>query len=90
MPIWAFAGGRDSAVRTKHFFAGLNELERLGHPDVRFTIHEDMGHDVWKRVYGGRDIYDWLLRHRRDDRVAAATAPERSQGRSAHHEGGEE
>jgi predicted esterase len=65
MPIWTFAGGRDGTVRTKHFFVGVNELEKLGHPDARFTIHEDMGHDVWKRVYGGQDIYDWLLLHRR-------------------------
>jgi predicted peptidase len=67
MPIWTFAGGRDGAVQTRHFFAGLNELESLGHPDVRFTIHEDMGHDVWKRVYGGQDIYDWLLSHKQND-----------------------
>jgi predicted peptidase len=64
MPVWVFAGGRDPAVRVKHFFAGLNELERLGHDAVRFTIHEDMGHDAWRRVYGGRDLYDWLLSHR--------------------------
>ena len=63
MPLWVFAGGRDPAVRTKHFFAGLNELERLGHESVRFTIHEDGGHDVWKRIYGGQDLYDWLLSH---------------------------
>ena len=61
MPIWAFAGGRDPAVPAKYFFAGFNELERLGHTDVRLTVHEDTGHDVWKRIYGGGDLYDWLL-----------------------------
>ena len=67
MPLWVFAGGRDTAVRTKHFFAGLNELERLGHDSVRFTIHEDRGHDVWKRIYGGQDLYDWLLSYSLSD-----------------------
>ena len=67
MPMWVFAGGRDGAVLTKHFFPGLNKLEERGHPDVRFPIHEDMNHDVWERVYGGQDLYDWFLRHRRDD-----------------------
>jgi predicted peptidase len=67
MPIWVFAGGRDPAVRAKYFYAGLNELERLGHDRVRFTVHEDRGHDVWKRVYGGQDLYDWLLSHRLGD-----------------------
>ena len=65
MPVWVFAGGRDPAVPVKYFYTGLNELERLGHDEVRFTIHEDGGHDVWKRVYAGRDLYDWLLSHRR-------------------------
>ncbi|MEO9965925.1 MAG: prolyl oligopeptidase family serine peptidase [Reichenbachiella sp.] len=60
MPIWCFAGGRDQAVPVKYFYPGLNELERLGHK-VRFTIESDMGHDTWKRVYEGEDIYNWFL-----------------------------
>lgn len=63
-PVWAFAGGRDTAVRAEYFYKGLNRLEELGHRDVRFTIHEDRGHDVWRRVYAGQDLYDWLLSHR--------------------------
>ena len=63
MPIWVFAGGRDKAVEVEYFYSGLNELERLGHREVRFTIHEDAGHDAWKRIYAGRDLYDWLLTH---------------------------
>jgi predicted peptidase len=64
MPVWTFAGGRDPVVRVKHFFPGLNKLEELGHDDVRFTVHEDRGHDVWRRIYAGQDLYDWLLSKR--------------------------
>jgi predicted peptidase len=67
LPIWVFAGGRDDAVPVKYFYAGLNELETLGHEEVQFTIHEDGGHDIWRRVYGGQDLYDWLLSQRRGD-----------------------
>ncbi len=67
MPVWVFAGGRDPVVQVKHFFPGLKKLERLGHEDVRFTVHEDRGHDVWRRVYAGRDLYDWLLSHRLEE-----------------------
>jgi len=67
IPVWAFAGGRDSAVNIKYFYAGLNELEKLGHHDVRFTVHEDKGHDAWTRVYSGDDLYQWLLSHSLDD-----------------------
>lgn len=63
IPVWAFAGGRDNVVQTRFFYEGMNKLEELGHKDIRFTIHADMGHDTWLRVYGGNDIYDWLLEH---------------------------
>lgn len=61
LPVWAFAGGRDLVVQKKYFFKAMNELERLGDKNIRFTIHEDMGHDTWKRVYAGDDLYNWFL-----------------------------
>jgi len=63
LPVWVFAGGRDNAVNIKYFYAGLNQLEKLGHDNVRFTVHEDKGHDAWTRVYSGDDLYQWLLSH---------------------------
>jgi len=63
IPVWAFASGRDYGVKVEYFFKGLNKLEELGDPEVLFTIHEDMGHDTWKRVYAGEDIYNWFLKH---------------------------
>ncbi|MDH4297700.1 MAG: prolyl oligopeptidase family serine peptidase [Cyclobacteriaceae bacterium] len=59
--VWAFAGGKDNGARKEYFYAGMNRLQELGDSSVRFTVHEDMGHDVWTRVYGGNDIYDWFL-----------------------------
>ncbi|MEQ8524083.1 prolyl oligopeptidase family serine peptidase [Gracilimonas sp.] len=66
IPVWAFAGGRDPVVRAKHFYPGLNKLEELGHQQVRFTNHEDLGHDTWKRVYRSDDLYTWLLSQKLD------------------------
>ncbi|MFY0628296.1 MAG: prolyl oligopeptidase family serine peptidase [Reichenbachiella sp.] len=66
MPIWCFAGGRDGAVNVQYFYRGMNRLEELGHKNVRFTVEEDMGHDVWKRVYAGEDIYNWFLKHKKE------------------------
>lgn len=66
IPVWAFAGGRDPVVRAKHFYPGLNKLEELGHKQVRFTNHEDLGHDTWKRVYRSDDLYTWLLSQKLD------------------------
>jgi predicted peptidase len=72
LPVWCFAGGRDSSVRVKNFYAGLNRLEALGAPELRFTIEEDMGHDVWARVYAGQDVYAWMLAHSKAPSVATA------------------
>lgn len=63
IPLWVFAGGRDDVVPVKHFYAGLNKLEALGHKSLRFTVHEDMGHDAWTRVYASDDLYKWMLEH---------------------------
>jgi len=66
LPIWQFAGGKDSAVNIQYFYAGLNVLEKQGHNNVRFTVHEDKGHDAWTRVYSADDLYHWLLKHERN------------------------
>jgi predicted peptidase len=63
LPMWVFAGGRDQTESVKYFYPLLNKLEELGHPDVRFTIEADMGHDTWIRVYASQDLYTWLLAH---------------------------
>ena len=63
LPLWVFSGGRDPVVQKRFFIPGINRLEELGHTSLRYTIHEEMGHDVWKRVYGGNDLYSWLLEH---------------------------
>lgn len=62
LPIWVFAAGLDTSVDWANFYQGLNHLKELGHNDVRFTIHQDLGHDAWKRIYEGEDIFNWLLK----------------------------
>jgi predicted peptidase len=75
LPLWQFAGGRDPAVPLRFFFVLLDRLEALGHPAVRFTIHEDLGHFTWVRVYGGQDLYDWFLANRRVESAHLTGAP---------------
>ncbi len=65
LPVWQFAGGRDSSINIQYFYAGINQLEKLGHDNVRFTVHEEKGHDTWTRVYASDDLYQWLLSHQR-------------------------
>ena len=65
LPVWCFAGGLDPVVETRYFYAAFNRLEALGHPDARLTNHEELGHFAWVRVYGGEDLYAWMLAHSR-------------------------
>lgn len=65
MPIWMFQGGRDLVVKPEWVYDLANALDRAGHRSVRFTVHEDLGHDCWTRVYGGQDLYSWLLEQHR-------------------------
>jgi len=61
LPVWCFSGGRDPVVKPKYFYAVFEKLEALGHRSARLTCHEDLGHFTWTRVYGGNDLYDWML-----------------------------
>lgn len=61
LPLWVFAGGRDPVVPLRFFYPALNKLEALGHPEVRFTVYEDLGHLTWIRVFEGQDVYSWML-----------------------------
>lgn len=63
LPLWVFAGGRDTVIDLKYFYPGLNKIEKLGHKSIRFTIHADMAHDAWTRVYADEALYDWMLKH---------------------------
>ncbi|MPY87582.1 MAG: prolyl oligopeptidase family serine peptidase [Luteitalea sp.] len=66
LPLWIFHGGRDTVVQPWRSLEMAVALEAAGHPDVRLTVHEDLGHNVWTRVYEGQDLYSWFLKHRRE------------------------
>lgn len=64
-PIWCVVGGRDEVVKSEYFYPGMNALEAAGHKNFRFSTEEDLGHDTWKRVYAGEDIYNWMLKQKK-------------------------
>ena len=63
MPIWIFQGGRDDVIQPQWIYPMANSLEEAGLKTVRLTIHEDLGHNAWTRVYAGEDLYNWFLSH---------------------------
>jgi len=66
MPIWCFSGCADNIILTKDFYPGLRKITTLGYADFKFTTVPNAGHDVWKKVFAGDDLYEWLLKQTRD------------------------
>lgn len=60
-PIWIFHGGRDRLLSPIDSLKMANALLAKGHRATRFTVHHDLDHDAWIRVYEGEDLYAWLL-----------------------------
>ena len=61
MPIWAFHGTDDDAVLPSNSIDMINALRRCGRgDDVRFTLKEHVGHNVWEYAYR-QELLDWLL-----------------------------
>lgn len=69
LPLWILTGGRDSTVKPEWVIQTAREIEGAGHPEVRMTVHEDLGHNVWTRVYEGWDLYHWMLAQRRNAKM---------------------
>ena len=68
LPLWMIGGGKDTVVKPHWLYEMARALEAAEHPALRFTVHEDMDHDAWKRVYEGEDLFNWFLRYSSDVR----------------------
>lgn len=64
MPVWAFHGELDDAVKVDLTRGMVDELKRIGgHP--KYTEYPGVGHNCWDRAYSTTDLYRWLLKQRR-------------------------
>jgi len=66
LPIWAFHGAKDSVVpvsRTTDLVDAIRE--HGGKP--KLTIYPEAGHDSWTMTYNNPALYDWLLKHKKED-----------------------
>ena len=64
--IWAFHGGKDPVVPVAESQRMVDAVKKAGVRDVKLTIHPEAGHDSWTQTYNNPELYDWLLRHRRE------------------------
>jgi predicted peptidase len=68
MPVWAFHGGKDPVVPVKRSQDLVDALKRANNEDVKLTIYPNALHDSWTATYDNPEIYEWLLKHKRQEK----------------------
>lgn len=67
MPIWAFHGKLDDTVYVEESVKMTDWVRRYG-GDPRLTIYPENGHNAWSDTYGNKEVFNWLLQHRKEAR----------------------
>ncbi|WP_020473233.1 carboxylesterase family protein [Zavarzinella formosa] len=65
MPIWAFHGTKDTAVkpaRSRNMVKAL--LEAGGHP--KYTEYPEVGHNSWDKAYSDPEMFTWLFTQKKN------------------------
>jgi poly(3-hydroxybutyrate) depolymerase len=65
VPIWAFHGAKDEAVKPESDEAMVNAIKACG-GDIKFTLYPDVGHSS-DAAYADPQLYQWFLEHRLTD-----------------------
>lgn len=65
MPIWAFHGDQDKAVKLADQQAAVDAAKKAG-ADVRFTIYPGVGHNSWVQAYAEPELEGWILARKRN------------------------
>lgn len=62
MPLWAFHGEKDQAVKPEGSKDLVAALEKLGaHP--KLTLYPELGHNCWDAAYRDAGLAEWFLSH---------------------------
>ena len=60
VPIWAFHGEQDPAVKPKRSREMIEAIKAAG-GDPKYTEYPGVGHDSWTRTYAEPAMYAWLF-----------------------------
>jgi predicted peptidase len=66
LPVWAFHGAKDHSVQVEREDGMIKAINACG-GHARITVDPEGDHDdpYWSTVYGNPELYDWLLKQRR-------------------------
>lgn len=60
MPIWAYHGKLDPAVKCEESEKMVKRANECG-ADARLTVVPDVAHDVWNNAYSDKNLFDWMF-----------------------------
>jgi len=66
IPIWVFHGAKDAAVKVTMSTDMVEAIHAAGGTRVQLTVYPDLEHDSWTVTYDNMELYQWLLRQRRN------------------------
>jgi predicted peptidase len=65
VPVWAFHGDQDNAVKVQRSREMIDALKRAG-GEPKYTEYEGVGHNSWTATYSNREFHDWLFAQQRE------------------------
>ncbi|MFK7767373.1 MAG: prolyl oligopeptidase family serine peptidase [Mariniblastus sp.] len=60
VPIWAFHGDQDRAVKFERSVEMVDAIKAAGGTSIRFTTYEHIGHNCWSATYATPELYQWM------------------------------
>ncbi|MFT5523323.1 MAG: putative peptidase [Pirellulaceae bacterium] len=66
VPVWAFHGDKDNAVKTSRSRDMIAAIKKAG-GEPKYTEYPGVGHNSWAQTYANRKVYDWLFKQRLGD-----------------------
>lgn len=64
IPVWAFHGDQDTAVKPQRSRDMIAALKAAG-GSPKYTEYKDTGHDSWSATYKDPELYKWLFAQKR-------------------------
>ena len=65
VPVWAFHGKKDKVVLVNRTTDMVTYMKKVN-KKVKMTIYENDGHYIWNKVYGNREVINWLFSKRKN------------------------
>lgn len=66
IPIWIFHGEKDNVVPVSESMKMADALKAVG-ADIKLTLYPEANHDSWTKTFNNDEVYEWLLKHSKDE-----------------------